>query len=217
LCRVATSIRSSSRNRFQSLRFVGSGALSAISDRAGHRIDITRNADGAAAAITHSGGYQVSVDTTDGLITALRVGDVPVKRFGYDDQRRLVEVINASGQPLRFAYDAEAGSSNGSTATRCGTLHYDSAGRCTLAEGMNGQLNCTIEYDLDNLVTHRDRLHSAMQPATTSRGKAGCRDRGPARWANYLGVGSVRPPALPNRPSRAHTRFNYSETGDLRG
>lgn len=41
----------------QSLHFTDAGALTAITDRAGHRIDIAYDSDGAATEITHSAGY----------------------------------------------------------------------------------------------------------------------------------------------------------------
>lgn len=61
---------------------------------------------------TGSGGYRIRIHSRDGLITALRAQDaegdpVQVRGFGYDDPRRLVEVINGSGQPLRLSYDRE--------------------------------------------------------------------------------------------------------------
>jgi len=82
--------------------------------------------------------------------------------------------------------------------------HYDSAGRCTLAEGMNGQLNCTIEYDLDNLVTPRP-THSACNPLPLTEAKQVSRS-----WTRSVGdlprSGSVTTACSPNRPSRRTTR-----------
>ncbi|WP_322749654.1 MULTISPECIES: RHS repeat domain-containing protein, partial [unclassified Frankia] len=86
--------------------------LAAITDRNGHRVELGYDAaDGTLAEITHSGGYRLVVDTQQDLVTAIRLRgragepDTEVIRYGYDGAGRLIEVVNSSGRPLRFAYD----------------------------------------------------------------------------------------------------------------
>jgi YD repeat-containing protein len=62
---------------------------------------------------------------------------VPLIAYRYDQNGNLAEVINSSGEPLRYSYDDE--------------------GRCVRAEGPGGALSGNLIYDPDNLViTHTD-------------------------------------------------------------
>ncbi|MFI6357215.1 RHS repeat domain-containing protein [Streptomyces sp. NPDC050743] len=78
--------------------------------------------EGVPFGIRHSGGHYVAVGTQGPRITALRLPDEPpcryrpgtapdegtvVMRYGYDDSGNLTDVINSSGEPLRFTYDVE--------------------------------------------------------------------------------------------------------------
>nr|WP_218888622.1 RHS repeat-associated core domain-containing protein [Saccharopolyspora hordei] len=126
--------------------------LIGITDRHGNRIRFERDEAGNPVELQHSGGFRIRVDTEDGLVTALHLrgaaggDDLPLMRYAYTD-RRLTSVINASGQALRFDYDAQ-GRLTGWT-DRNGIWYrytYDSAGRCVRTEGAGGFLNGTFEY-----------------------------------------------------------------------
>lgn len=134
--------------------------LSAIVDRNGHRIDYYYDDGGILTGITHSGGYDLDVETKNGLITAFALrgqNDEPAQeliRYGYDAGGNLTEIINSSGQPLRFDYDT-AGRMTRWT-DRNGTEYhytYDDHGRCTRTAGSGGYLDGTISYDTDNQAT----------------------------------------------------------------
>lgn len=135
--------------------------LQAISDRDGHRIDLDYNAEGMLTEVRHTGGYRIGVETADGLITALSLlraaaggGDVTLMRYGYDVARRLTEVVNSSGQPLRLEYDAE-GRIVGWRDRNGVSYHYtyDEAGRCVATSGSDGFMDGSFVYDRDLLVT----------------------------------------------------------------
>ncbi|WP_246110551.1 RHS repeat-associated core domain-containing protein [Saccharopolyspora dendranthemae] len=144
--------------------------LTSITDREGHQIEIVRDESGIPLEIRHSAGYRVRVETTDGLITALYStaddGEVELMRYGYDGTR-LTEVINDSGRPLRFEYDAA--DRIVSWNDRNGEWYryiYDAEGRCVRTEGSGGFLSGTMEYDVENRITystdslgHRSEYH----------------------------------------------------------
>ncbi|GAA3436941.1 DUF6531 domain-containing protein [Kutzneria kofuensis] len=200
----------------QSLHFTDAGVLVAVTDRAGNRIDISHDTNGAPAQITHSGGYRLTVDTLDGVITAFHMADATIARFGYDDQHHLVEVVNASGLPLRFAYDTDGRLTewvdrNGMSYR----YHYDNAGRCTATEGAGGQLNAHLEFDRENLITtatdslgHVTRYHlnDAQQVVMTADPLGG---QTISEWDRYDRLLSRTDPL-------GHTtRYEYSDAGDL--
>ncbi|MDQ3988607.1 MAG: DUF6531 domain-containing protein, partial [Actinomycetota bacterium] len=157
--------------RGQTLHFAPAGAspgavlpLLAITDRAGHRIDLDYDPDGTLTEVRHSGGYRIGVQTAGGRITALRLlgagsgtgheGDLTLVRYGYDERGWLREVINSSGLPLRFDYDS-AGRLTGWRDRNDVSYHYiyDEAGRCVRTWGAGGYMNGTFAYDPENRVT----------------------------------------------------------------
>ncbi|WP_131786932.1 DUF6531 domain-containing protein, partial [Protofrankia symbiont of Coriaria ruscifolia] len=135
--------------------------LAAISDRNGHRVELGYDADdGTLAEINHSGGYQLVVETRQGLIAAVRMRgrawelDTEIIRYGYDASGRLTEVVNSSGRPLRFDYDEDGRIVR--WLDRNGTQHvytYDEAGRVVRTAGSAGCFDGTITYDTDRHVT----------------------------------------------------------------
>ncbi|MFI0467100.1 RHS repeat-associated core domain-containing protein [Saccharopolyspora sp. 5N102] len=134
--------------------------LTAIVDRNGHRIDFDRDTEGTPVEVRHSSGYRIRVDSEDGLVTALHLreadggGDVLLMRYVYED-RRLTEVINASGLPMRFTYD-HAGRITSWTDRndKWYRFVYDAEGRVVAGEGSGGFLNGTVEYDRENRITY---------------------------------------------------------------
>ncbi|MDQ0383102.1 RHS repeat-associated core domain-containing protein [Amycolatopsis thermophila] len=133
--------------------------LTSETDRDGHRISYAFDDHGVPTEIRHSAGYRVRVESSDGLVTALVSvaadgSEVGLVRYGYTGGR-LTEVINASGRPMRFEYDA-AGRIVSWT-DRNGEWYryvYDSAGRVVRTEGAGGFLTGTMEYDTENRVTY---------------------------------------------------------------
>ncbi|WP_461157018.1 RHS repeat-associated core domain-containing protein [Saccharopolyspora tripterygii] len=133
--------------------------LAAIFDHNGNRIEFSRDDSGVPTEIRHTGGYLVRVESSDDRITALRsVGadgsEVELMRYGYTDGR-LTQVINASGQPMRFEYDADGRIV--SWTDRNGEWYrytYDATGRCVRTEGSGGFLSGTMEYDTATRITY---------------------------------------------------------------
>jgi RHS repeat-associated protein len=143
--------------------------LESIHDRNGARVDLDRTTDGAPAALRHSGGYHVAIDTEGPRVTALRLlerapspyepvpddsGGTVVTRYRYDDAGNLAEVVNSSGEALRFTADEQGRVT--SWADRNGTTFayvYDERGRVTRTEGSDGVFNGTFTYDEANRTT----------------------------------------------------------------
>ncbi|WP_344406184.1 DUF6531 domain-containing protein, partial [Streptomyces longisporus] len=138
--------------------------LATIEDRNGNQIDIHRDGTGLPLSITHSGGYDVhlTADGDLGRITglSLRTGPdaddtVQVMAYGYDRASGdLTEVVNSSGQPLRFDYDAERRIT--SWTNRNGSSYryvHDHYGRVIQTIGPEGYLSGTFVYDSENRTT----------------------------------------------------------------
>ncbi|MGH3840212.1 MAG: RHS repeat-associated core domain-containing protein [Pseudonocardiaceae bacterium] len=199
--------------------------LSSINDRNGNRIDLDYDSDGNLTQIRHSGGYRISVDTSNGLITALRLRgadngtDVTLIRYRYNTARRLTEVINSSDLPLRFDYDAEGRMTRWIDRNDAWFSYvYDDAGRCTRASGSGGCLNATFIY-------HHDDLDNAVTKMTNSLGYITRYELNDAnqviRETNPLGHTTVsewdRYDRLLTRtdPLGRTTRYAYDEAGNL--
>ncbi|MGA6162414.1 RHS repeat-associated core domain-containing protein [Amycolatopsis magusensis] len=133
--------------------------LHAITDRVGNRVDLEYRGE-VPARLVHSDGRQVAVDAEDGRVTAIRMldperdGGVLVAGYGYDGDRRLTEVVNSSGRPLRFDYDTDGRVTGWQD--RNGTWYryvYDADGRCVRTVGADGFLDGAFAYDRERLVT----------------------------------------------------------------
>ncbi|MGW1681200.1 RHS repeat-associated core domain-containing protein [Saccharopolyspora sp. NPDC002376] len=133
--------------------------LTSIVDRNGHRVDFEYDAAGTPVEVRHSGGYRIRFDSEDGLVTALHLreadngDDVLLMRYVYED-RRLMEVVNASGLPMRFTYD-NAGRITSWTDRndKWYRFVYDAEGRVVVGEGSGGFLSGTMKYDRENRIT----------------------------------------------------------------
>jgi RHS repeat-associated protein len=133
--------------------FTGDGLpLRGIADGDGNQIDLVYDTTGTLTELRHSGGYRVTVQTTDGLITALRLHGTTLVEYRYDEERQLTEVVNSSGSPMRFAYDAGRIVRWEDRNGMWYGYHFDERGRCVRAEGAGGYLNISLAYE--NLVTH---------------------------------------------------------------
>ncbi|MFJ9661486.1 putative T7SS-secreted protein [Streptomyces griseoflavus] len=128
--------------------------LDRIDDRNGNRITFEHDTDGTPTALSHSGGYRIRITAEDHRITALHlVGGAPdgsdqqLIRYGYSTAGDLTEVVNSSGLPLRFTYDA-AGRITSWTDTndRGYTYAYDDRDRCIAEGGAEGHMSLRIAY-----------------------------------------------------------------------
>jgi RHS repeat-associated protein len=122
--------------------------LVSLSDRVGHEIAFSYNEAGQPASAALSDGYHVQVTVTDGHVTGLALGDVPLVSYQYDADGNLAEVINSSGQPLRFSYD-QVGRLTGWLDRNDHSYRYtyDGQGRCVRGEGPGGSLSGTFSYE----------------------------------------------------------------------
>ncbi|MEU8985196.1 putative T7SS-secreted protein [Streptomyces sp. NPDC048558] len=143
----------------------GIALLEQITDRSGQWLTFEYDDEGAPTAIVHSAGYHLTIETTEGRITALSLadstadsgGDVELVRFGYDEQGHLAALTNSSGTPTRFTND-ELGRITAWTDTNNSSYHYvyDDQGRCTSQSGDAGHLRNTFTYgDIDPRTGHR--------------------------------------------------------------
>ncbi|HYT10771.1 MAG TPA: DUF6531 domain-containing protein, partial [Mycobacteriales bacterium] len=146
--------------------------LTAVTDRNGHRIEIDRDVDGAPVEVRHSGGYRIAVETLAGRVRSLRLldpaggTDTVLLRFKFAGGD-LVEVVNSSGLPLRFAYDDEGRLIRWEDRNRTWYAYeYDDLGRCVRTSGSGGFLAGAFSYDSDRMVTvatdslgHRRAFH----------------------------------------------------------
>jgi RHS repeat-associated protein len=132
-------------------------ALHAVTDRNDHRITIGYSPEGHPAKITHSGGYRLAVDTDPEKlrITALRLlGAGPSERgvtlvsFGYNAAGDLAEVVNSTGEALRYTYDAEhrVTAWTDRNDTKFGYV-YDRNGRVLRTVGSDGMMTGRLHYD----------------------------------------------------------------------
>jgi len=134
--------------------------LAAIADRNGNTVEFGYDLDGGLAQVSHSGGYQLDVETRGHRVTAVStvaVGDEPARelvRFRYDAAGQLTGVVNSSGDALRFDYDA--GGRMTRWLDRNGTEYrytYDAHDRVVRTSGSAGILDGTIEYDDERRIT----------------------------------------------------------------
>ncbi|MFD4629334.1 RHS repeat-associated core domain-containing protein [Streptomyces sp. NPDC058284] len=132
----------------------GLALLQRIADRNGNTIEVEYAPDGAPHAIRHSGGYRLVLTVNEERVTALSLAggaedgsDVPIKSFRYTDGN-LTEVINSSGQPLRFTYDEHLRVTSWTdTNARRYDYTYDRHHRCVAEGGEAGHITIALEYD----------------------------------------------------------------------
>ncbi|MFD7687851.1 DUF6531 domain-containing protein [Streptomyces sp. NPDC059781] len=137
--------------------------LDAIEDRNGNRIAFAYDAHGAPTEIVHSGGYHLKITTDEERITALHLagagqdgGDQELIRYGYT-HGHLTAVVNSSGLPLQFTYDA-AGRVTSWTDTnhRSYTYEYDGKNRCVAEGSPEGYMALRLSYDdVDEATGHK--------------------------------------------------------------
>ncbi len=128
----------------------GRSVLLEISDRNLNSIAFDYGRGGNLCRVTHSGGYEVDVQTRDGLVTGLMLshGASPllIRSFGYE-ARNLIEVNDCDGQPLHLEYDRDGRIL--SWADRNGIWYrytYDESGRCVRTSGRGRVLSYGFSY-----------------------------------------------------------------------
>ncbi|HEX7662191.1 MAG TPA: DUF6531 domain-containing protein [Pseudonocardiaceae bacterium] len=209
----------------QTLHFAANGTdrlpITAITDRNDNRIDLDYDQHGTLTGLRHSGGYHVAIDTTDGLITQLRVRDpqgpdVVPRRYRYNQRRQLTEVLNSSGLPMRFDYDPDGRMTRWED--RNGMWYrffYDADGRCVRGEGKDGYLSYTFAYDPENHIT---RSTNSLGHTTTYHLNE---RRQVIREVNPLGHATLSEWDPHHRllsrtdPVGRTTRYEYDPTGNL--
>ncbi|MFI1578065.1 DUF6531 domain-containing protein [Embleya sp. NPDC020630] len=151
----------------------------ALADRNANRVEYAYDAEGVPCEVTHSGGYRVAVDSAAGLITGYRLlgadpvthastddpsASVALVTFTHDALGNLTEVVNSSGRPLRFTYDAHHRMT--SWTDRNDTWYqyeYDEAGRCVRGSGVAGVMDNTFEYDEASRITRMTNALGAVR------------------------------------------------------
>nr|WP_206279844.1 DUF6531 domain-containing protein [Streptomyces luteoverticillatus] len=132
----------------------GFALLEELTDRNGRRITFVHAEDGTPTDIVHDAGYHIRVTTDGRRITALHLigagpagTDAELVRYGYTEGQ-LSEIINSSGQPLRFAYDeyGRITSWTDRNGRRFGYV-YDDRHRCVEQSGAQGHLRSYFDYD----------------------------------------------------------------------
>ncbi|MGX1909830.1 DUF6531 domain-containing protein [Streptomyces phaeochromogenes] len=134
--------------------------LAAISDRNGHRVEFDRADDGTPVAVRHTGGYHVDVDVENDRVSRLRLRNpedgpdgTTLLRYAYSDGD-LTEIRNSSGLPLRLTYDDHARITSWTDRNNSWyRFTYDDQDRCVRGEGIDGILDCTVEYDTERRET----------------------------------------------------------------
>lgn len=133
--------------------------LADVTDRNGNTYSILRGDDGVPQKIVHSGGYQILLETDpeSRRISRLSLADpaagggaCEVRRYTYDADGNLAEVINSSGLPLRLFYDDDHRLTQWTDRNGYGFQYvYDPFGRVVQTIGPDGMLSSTLSYDAD--------------------------------------------------------------------
>ncbi|MEU7044428.1 DUF6531 domain-containing protein [Streptomyces varsoviensis] len=143
--------------------------LTEIEDRNGNGIVFARRGDGAPVTVTHDGGYQARLITSDGRIDELSLRTpttwVTVMSYGYDDAGNLDAVTDSTGLALRFTYDGDGRVTSWTDRNGSSFVYvYDAAGRVVRTVGPDGYLSSAFAYDTTARVTR----YTDSTGATTS-------------------------------------------------
>ncbi|MET8580705.1 putative T7SS-secreted protein [Streptomyces collinus] len=122
--------------------------LEQVDDRNGNWITFEHDEEGTPQAVMTSAGQGVRITTHEGRVTAyhLMATGQELKRFGYTDGN-LTDVINSTGLPLRFTYDASGRITSWTdTNDRSYAYEYDDHDRCTTQTGSAGHMATRFSY-----------------------------------------------------------------------
>ncbi|MBT2440357.1 DNA/RNA non-specific endonuclease [Streptomyces sp. ISL-36] len=149
--------------------------LTALEDRNGNRVTVSRRTDGAPTAVSHSGGYVVQITADTSRVTGLAVrgpeGPTTVLGYGYDetgDLTRLSGPEGPTGPVMRFTYDGE-GRITSWTDRNDSTFRYvyDAEGRVARTVGPDGILSSAFAYDVHPETGHGVTRYTDSTGATT--------------------------------------------------
>ncbi|MFI8993386.1 RHS repeat-associated core domain-containing protein [Streptomyces sp. NPDC053542] len=146
--------------------------LQSITDRNGNEITIEYDSVGIPAAVRHTSGYHIAVDTADHRITGFRLlssgegsDDTHILRYAYDGDGNLTEIYNSSGLPFQLTYDDEARITSWTDRNGCWyRFTYDTDDRVVRGEGVGSILSCAVMYDTENNTT---RYRNSLSQVTT--------------------------------------------------
>ncbi|WP_333778526.1 HNH/endonuclease VII fold putative polymorphic toxin, partial [Streptomyces sp. IBSBF 3136] len=122
--------------------------LEQVDDRNGNWITFEYDEEGTPQTVMTSAGQGVHITTHAGRVTAYHLATTgqELKRFGYTDGN-LTDVINSTGLPLRFAYDASGRITSWTdTNDRSYAYEYDDQDRCTAQAGSAGHMATRFSY-----------------------------------------------------------------------
>ncbi|MCX5376754.1 putative T7SS-secreted protein [Streptomyces sp. NBC_00091] len=196
------------------LHFSEAGLLTQIDDRRGAWIAFSYDTTGAPTSLSHSGGHELRLASSEGRITGLSLADgTEILRYGYTDGH-LTEVTNSSGLPLRFGYD-ELGRITSWTDTndRRFDYVYDDRHRCVAQSGTNGHLNVRFAYE-DGITSLTDSLGHTTRFLINDRAQvtAETDPTGATTQSTYDACNRL----LSRTDALGHTtRFDYDEDGRL--
>lgn len=153
--------------------------LTAITDRAGHRIDVVRDPDGVPHEVRHSGGYRVRVRAARDRVVGfdLESGGPQGRprafaRYGYV-AGNLTAVVNSSDLPLRMGYDDEGRMTGWEDRNGTWFRHeYDDLDRVVRQTGSGDALSAAYAYDDDaGVVSRTDSLGRTSHAVHDDRGR----------------------------------------------
>lgn len=195
--------------------FSENGLLQQIDDRTGAWIAFSYDElTGAPLTISHSGGYEVRLASSEGRITGLSLADgTQVLRYGYTDGH-LTEVTNSSGLPLRIGYDVLGRITSWTdTNDRRFDYVYDAQHRCIAQSGTNGHLNVRFTYE-DGATTHTDSLGHVTRYVVNDRAQVVAKIDPTGATTHYTHDTYNR--LLTRTDPLGHTsRFDYDDQGRL--
>lgn len=151
--------------------------IAALGDRHGNRIDFDRGTGGRLAAVRHSDGYHLAVETDDaGRLLAVDLVAEPVGgdmrplrlvRYGYDDRGHLALVDGLTAGTFHYRTDADGRITRWADGGKTWTeIAYDHAGRVVETRSADGLHHDRFDYDA---ATRTSRILSTSGAVTTVR------------------------------------------------
>ncbi|GLX41609.1 hypothetical protein Sros01_76820 [Streptomyces roseochromogenus] len=194
--------------------FSDDGLLTQLDGRGGAWITFSYDASGAPVSLSHSGGHELRLTTSEGRVTGLFLGDgTEVLRYGYTGGH-LTHVTNSCGKPLRFGYDGLGRITSWTdTNDRRFDYVYDDRDRCVAQSGGNGHLNVRFAYE-DGATVLTDSLgHSTrFEVDDNARVTAETDPTGATTRSTHDAVGRL----LSRTDALGHTtRITYDDAGRL--
>ncbi|MFG2877760.1 putative T7SS-secreted protein [Streptomyces sp. NPDC048337] len=194
--------------------FTDEGLLSQLDDRNGAWIAFTYDEAGTPTALSHSGGYELTLTSSEGRITGLALADgTQILSYAYTDGH-LTHVTNSSGRPLRFGYD-DLGRITSWTDTndRHFDYVYDERHRCIAQSGTNGHLNVRFTYE-DGVTTLTDSLGHVTRYLVNDRAQITA-EIDPTGAVTQFTQDAYNRLLTRTDPLGHTTRFDYDEQGRL--